>query len=125
MKKIGVFILVMLFSSMANAAFNGISHHSRANCGNNESISWDWTNNWWFWVNSDHLDARTGAKIHGLSSGWQLTWRNAMVHWGEGRGGWVVHGSHYMRDSSGRPQLVSDELVRDCSIYDGWWDRNK
>jgi hypothetical protein len=60
-----------------------------------------------------------------MSSNWQLTWRSAMVHWGEGRGGWLVRGQHYMADSRGNPVLVADETVSNCSIYDGWWDRNK
>jgi len=35
-----LFLFIVCFSN-AHAAFNGLSHHSRANCVNNESISWD------------------------------------------------------------------------------------
>lgn len=125
MKKIGIFMLILAMTGISYAGFNGVTHHSRANCANNESISWDWTQNWWFWVNSQHIDARTGAILHTLVSDWQLTWRNAMVHWGEGRGGWGVRGLHWMRDGRGNPVLMKDEYVTDCSIYDGWWDRDK
>ena len=125
MKKMVTFIAVLLLSNSIFAGFNGVTHHSRANCANNESISWDWTKDWWFWVNSEHINANTGAIVHAISSRWILTWRNAAVHWGEGRGGWLVHGAHYMLQSNGQPILVSDETVNDCSIYDGWWDKNK
>ena len=37
-----LFLFIACFSN-AHAALNGLSHHSRANCGNNESISWDAT----------------------------------------------------------------------------------
>ena len=125
MKKLIILALLILFSGAANAGFNGLTHHSRANCVNNESISWDWTKNWYFWVVSQHIDARTGDMIHELGTGWQLTWRSAAVHWGEGRGGWWVHGYHYMRLANGQLVLMAEETVADCSIYDGWWDKNK
>lgn len=126
MKKILVFCLLLLAVRQANAAINGISHHSRANCvGFNESVSWDWTHNWLFWVNSEHLDERSGALIHTIVSGWQTTWRNAAYHFPEGRSGWTVHGFHWMMYSNGQPFLAAEEYVDDCSIYDGWWDRNK
>jgi len=48
-----------------------------------------------------------------------------MVHWGEGTGGWAVQGMHWMMGSNGKPILMAQEYVTDCSIYDGWWDRNK
>lgn len=124
MKRIIIFLL-LAFSGFTYAGFNGVTHHSRANCANNESISWDWTANWYFWVNSQHINARTGEIVHTLVSYWQLTWRNAQVHWGEGKGGWRVHGTHYMMDARHNPILMNDEEVSDCSIYDGWWDRNK
>lgn len=125
MKKVIITLIALGVMGSAHAAFNGVSHHSRANCANNESISWDWTKNWWFWVNSQHIDARTGSVIHILVSQWQFTWRNAMVHWGEGRGGWRVYGIHWMIDVRGNPIEMAREDVYDCSIYDGWWDKNK
>ncbi len=120
MKKIGV-LLALLLSVNANAAFNMISHHSRANCGNNESISWDGRGPHLFWVNSLHV--WNGSPYCNMSSGWVNTWRNAQVHWGEGRGGWTVIGTHFMYDENNKPKQVQYEMVKDCSIYNGWWDR--
>lgn len=55
MKKILCGILTSVIFCNCFAGFNGVTHHSRANCANNESISWDWTRNWYFWVNSKHV----------------------------------------------------------------------
>lgn len=127
MKKVGTLLLTLSLSASAFAGFNGVTHHSRANCVNNESISWDWTHDWWFWVNSVHRDRYTGGIYHQLPSGWIVTWRNAMVHWGESRPGgrFEVEGLHYMMGPHNQPVLVAHEIVTDCSIYDGWWDRNR
>lgn len=122
MKRIGVFLLTIAISGIANAGLHNVTHHSRANCANNESISWELNHDWWFWVNSQHISLSTGAIIHTLVSGWQLTWRNAQVHWGEGTGGWQVHGIHWMMQGDGKPIQMAEEYVGDCSIYDGWWD---
>ena len=43
MKKIGIFLLILSITGSAFAGFNALTRHSRANCVNNESISWDWT----------------------------------------------------------------------------------
>ena len=112
-------------SGTSLASFTGLSHHSRANCSNNESITWDWTQSHWSWVNSDHYNQRTGALVHLMFSNWYYSWRNAEVHWGEGRGGWLVKGDHWMHDAKNNPVRVADEVVTDCSIYDGWWEKDK
>lgn len=119
-----VFFLTLLWTSSLFAGFNGLTVHSRANCVNNESISWDWTTYWVLFTTSDHCDLGSGALIHSIGTGWQSTWRSAAVHWGEGRGGWLVHGHHWINDH-GRVLPIGSETVNDCSIYDGWWDRNK
>jgi hypothetical protein len=121
MKKVGVLIATLVIGSNANAAFHGVSHHSRANCINNESISWDGDEAHWFWVNSTHVDTRRGTVVCAMSSNWINTWRNAMVHYGEGRGGWVVIGEHWMFDDKKQPKQMQYEMVKDCSIYNGWW----
>ncbi len=124
LKKAALIFAGVYISSISYGAFNGLSHHSRANCVNNESISWDWTTNWKLWVRSDHLNLSNG-KRHVFATGWQTTWRAAAVHWGEGRGGWSVYGMHYMVNRSGKSYLAQEETVVDCSIYNGWWDKNK
>ena len=59
---------------------------------------------------------------HSIGTGWQYTWRSAAVHWGEGHGGWIVHGYHWIKNSQGQIRPIGEEIVKDCSIYDGWWD---
>ena len=105
--------------SSANAGLHGLTHHSRANCVNNETISWHAGHNYWFWIVSRH---RNDNEDHQLVQDWTFTWRAAAVHWGEGKGGWSVEGHHWMKDNYGRPVEVANENVTDCSIYDGWWD---
>lgn len=121
MKKVSILLATLVIGNSAHAAFNMISHHSRANCGNNESISWDGTGPHSFWVNSTHVNLRTGKVVCAMSSGWIETRRNAMVHWGEGTSGWAVIGEHWMW-VNGKPKQVQYEMVQDCSIYNGWWD---
>lgn len=124
-KKFSVISLLLLlaFSSISKAGFNGLTMHSRANCANNESISWDATHTWHLATNSMH--AMHGKKYHEFGSGVERTKRSAAVHWGEGTGGWAVYGTHYILDDK------SNKIIRailsqsvDCSAYDGWWDWN-
>ena len=115
--------MVLFLCNTANAGFNALTIHSRANCANNESISWHFNHNYNLFTTSDHIDGRTGTVVHSVATGWQYTWRSAAIHWGEGRGGWVVHGYHWIKDESGRVICLGEETVSDCSIYDGWWDQ--
>lgn len=88
--------LPILYSQSSVAALINLS---RANCVNNESISWDPT-----------LRAHTGkvravheysdSTNHICGTGMQTSWRIAMIHWGEGTGGWTVWGKHTIYDSS-------------------------
>lgn len=126
MKKKLIILWVLLFAScIANAGFNGLTSHSRANCINNESISWDWTRKWVLWTDSLHVENRTGTIIHSIITGWQDTWRNAAVHWGEGKGGWGVQGNHWLLGANNEVIEIAHEYVDSCYIYDGWWDRDK
>jgi len=124
MKRIYLFFLAIALSQSAFAGWVELTHHSRANCINNESISWHRGNSYWLWVNSEHYDAKTGVRLHYVLTGWQFTWRAAAVHYGEGmRGGYKVHGTHWMpHPRTNVPRIVAEEWVWDCSIYDGWWD---
>lgn len=118
MKKACMFLLALTMSGTALAGLHGLTHHSRANCGNNETISWHAGHSYWLWVVSRH---RNEHEDHQVIQDWSLTWRAAAVHWGEGRGGWSVEGHHWMLDDYGRPVEITNEYVTDCSIYDGWW----
>lgn len=123
MKLNSLLLIMLIYSNAALAGFNGVTHHSRANCANNESISWDWNKNWYFWVKSEHT--HQNGTFHRQATGWVNTWRAAVVDWGEGRGGWKVEGWHWMLDQKGYAILKAHEIVYNCSIYDGWWDKNK
>jgi hypothetical protein len=130
MKKIGIFLVLVALNNSVFAGMFGLTHHSRANCVNNESISWYKGHNYWFWVNSEHYNKYTNQRLHYELTGWQFTWRAAAVHWGEASdpipgniypAPWRVHGTHWMLDSANRPHPTAEEWVDDCSIYDGWW----
>lgn len=113
-------MLLLLASTNCFAGLHSITHHSRANCGNNESISWHAGHSYWFWIVSRH---RGHNQDHQLVANWSVTWRSAAVHWGEGKGGWTVEGHHWMKENEwGMPYQVAEENVSNCSIYDGWWD---
>ena len=120
------YFTIFIFSVAVNAGFNGLTIHSRANCANNESIAWDWTHEWTLKTTSLHIYGNgTHIDSHSIDTGWETTWRNAAVHWGEGRGGWVVVGQHLREKDDNRIEYLGSESVNDCSIYDGWWDKNK
>jgi hypothetical protein len=125
MKRIGMFVLLLGMSCFASAGMNGYTNHSRANCTNNESISWDWTNYWWLMTRSDHYSLYSDQLKHIVQTERELTWRSAAVHWGEGGQGWKVHGFHWRHYTDGTYHLEAEEWITDCSIYNGWWDLKK
>ncbi len=97
-KAAAVMAVVCGLLSMAQNASAGITFFSRANCVNNESISWDWPgNNYWLWTFGYHYDNKFELWEQILSTGWEETYRSAAIHWGEGfRGQYTVFGDHYM-----------------------------
>lgn len=122
------FIFLILFLNLAYPGINGLTYHSRANCVNNETISWDLLEDHRLETASRH----TGVNYHSIVDSDRVTWRSAAVCWGEGRGGWNVEGWHYLWDDHGNKFGLQDnwhikqhEVVSDCSIYDGWWDHDK
>ena len=115
------------FAMNTHASLNGISDHSRANCANNESITWDGTDFHTLAVVSfhtrDYLKIMGQYSVHRVEAPWQPTWRSAAVHWGEGAtvGLYLVQGWHW--------EVIADQIVLrattstdNCSIYDGWWN---
>jgi len=115
-------ISLVIAANLSHASQNGLSIHSRNNCGNNESISWDGTKTHHLGTNSYHFHQNT--KSHPIGSGIAQTNRSAAVCWGEGTGGWVkVYGEHYLFQN-GNTKLIwlKTTEVTDCSIYDGWWE---
>lgn len=120
-------IFTLSLSSLAHAGFNGLTVHSRANCFNNESISWDATT--YRILATESLHAYDNKPIHWDGSGWENTWRSAAVCWNEAppsQHRWVVEGHHHLKAcwncSVGE---LGTTRVADCSVYNGWWDKNK
>ena len=125
--KIIIVTMMSLVSLPSFSAFDGISHHSRANCaGFNETTTWWLGHIFEARVKSFHYPyGKRGSteSMHVLSTKRANTWRHIAYHATESYGGdYSVIGNHYMY-SVGREKLVQSELVYDCDIYDGWWDR--
>lgn len=120
-----VFFLVLSVFSTSFAGLKKFTMHSRANCMNNESISWQAGHSMVLRTLSEHVSFDKEdfhvKDSHVIDTGWEHTWRSAAVHWGEGRGGWWVKGYHFRCIDDTAVYLKSEEVV-DCSIYDGWWD---
>lgn len=117
--------ILLTVSLHTNAGVWGTTAHSRANCANNESITW-WANhpNNWRVVSFHNFDYNNPSKgYHVVDTGMSNTWRQAAVHWNESYPGgrYLVTGFHYYMDR-GRQILDTTTKVDDCSIYDGWWD---
>lgn len=87
----------LLTSSILYAAPSqaGLIWFSRANCANNESITWDWPgNNYWLFTKSYHY--KNGYWRPTISTGWQYGFRSSAVDWGAGfAGGAYVVGDHW------------------------------
>lgn len=67
---------------------------------------------------------KTPKKYHHIDTGYATTWRQAAVHWGEGKtptGYYFVSGFHYLWDRN-HAWLFENTTTDNCSIYDGWWD---
>lgn len=102
--RIAAFLGVSLSGLAASMnAHADLTWFSRANCfSNNESISWHANNPKWLWTNSWHYYQgafqhceNSAGYICGYGSGWEYTWRSAVVHQFEGYGGWGVYGEHW------------------------------
>lgn len=115
-------ILLLVFSHSANAGLIAFTMHSRANCGNNESISWHAGHSYWLRTLSAHY-TEDGESYHTQDTSKEYTWRSAAVDWGEGISGqWIVYGFHYGYDEEDNMIFLDQTFASDCSIYDGWWD---
>lgn len=129
-KKITTVLLVSLLQvNSATAGVYDLTIHSRANCVNNESITWHLGHEYTLWIFATHYvnkgeDPYTGQ--HVVSSGHiEKTWRSAAVHWNEPAHypsvNWRVEGHHYMMMGY-TAYDIGTTVAYDCSIYDGWWD---
>jgi len=118
--KISLSICCILSICAAHSGFKFLTSHSRANCINNESITWWFEHSMTLRTRSTHY--YNNKFKHTIDTGWQNTSRSAAVHWGEGHGtGWYVHGEHWV--FTDRPTHWATTDATDCNIYDGWWDK--
>jgi hypothetical protein len=128
MRKIGKITgsILLCLSIEAHAGFWSNTAHSRANCVNNESITWNGSSTHsWRVVSFHNYDYNKPSKgYHYIDTGMGYTWRQAAVHWNESYPGgkYFVTGFHYFLDDYGRQILGWNTQASDCSIYDGWWD---
>lgn len=130
MKKIIIGIL-SCYCAFNFAGIKHITYHSRANCINNESITWHLGHSYNANTESLHrLYGKSGLmKSHTRVTGWEDTWRSASVCWNEGNDRsiklgqyWRVWGTHYLKNDKGSIFVAAKTQADDCSIYDGWWD---
>lgn len=121
MKKIIMLIVVLFLSETVYAGFKALTWHSRANCLTiNESITWEFNKKHTLRTISEHYNP-TDNDRHQFDTYWDITWRSAAIHFGEGYGGWIVNGHHQVYEDNKIKDLYTLN-VSDCKIYDGWWD---
>lgn len=113
----------ILTSPISNAGMVNLTSHSRANCvGFNESIDWDYGVPHLLNTVSNHFN-NNGRTVHEVRVGWAKTWRSAAYHFRtDDPTGYTVKGTHW-ESVNNRVYNIANEVVINCSIYDGWWDR--
>lgn len=121
MRCIGTLLGVGLLcgATMTHAGIFQTTVHSRANCLNNESITW-WLNHPYLWrVVSVHKSPWNS--MHDDSAGFDYNDRVAVVHWGEGMIAepWEVWGYHYLYDFSRNIPFDTTYAI-DCQFIEGW-----
>jgi hypothetical protein len=129
MQKFVLFCISIMLINTSHAAINGLSDHSRANCVNNEGITWDRTKAHSLAVVSFHTSDYMGRVgqygRHRLQTQWAKTKRAAAVCWGEGTtpaGYYLVQSWHWEGVAGVGEVLRATTSVDNCSIYNGWWD---
>jgi len=122
-----IIITLIVLSSITNNLIAGVyslTHHSRANCVNNETISWELGRSHLLQTVSvhHHYGSRGLDRGHTIIRGFEMTWRSAAVCYREGfEGGWKVWGGHFTKVNGIKTRLAST-FTENCSIYNGWWD---
>ncbi len=124
--KCSIALATSLFvSTISHAGFYSTTIHSRANCINNESITWfkDHYFNWHV-ISFHNYDVNHPSKgYHAVDTGKVYTWRAAAVCWGEAApgGSYFVKGFHYYIDR-GHEILDNTTEASGCGLDKGWWD---
>lgn len=108
-----------LLASTAHAGLDWTTVHSRANCLNNESITWWYLHPFNWRVVSIHAHKNGGQ--HAIDTGFRMWWRAHAIHWGEPimDGHWEVWGYHYLYEYSSVIPFDSTHATT-CNIIDGW-----
>lgn len=124
MKKIAAALFCLTVIQNSYAGFNGLTVHSRANCGGiNETISWDLLQPKLFQTQGEHIKANNYNDKHSMRSEEELTRRSAVIHWTESYkpGVYIVAGVHKITFQDGN-FIYAHTSASDCNLYDGWWD---
>jgi len=111
--------LMLLASTQSHAGVYGTTVHSRANCLNNETITW-WLYHPYNWrVVSGHVSAF--GQHHVIDSGFQYSWRSHAIHWGEGdlTNLWQVFGQHFLYEYS-KTVPFDTTYATFCDLIHGW-----
>lgn len=118
-RKITSFALLTLAVN-AHSGLYKTTVHSRANCLNNESITW-WYNHPFNWrVVSVHHQPPNGT-THTMDTGFNYNSRVAAIHWGEGSTlhAWEVWGYHFLYEYN--KKIPFDTTYANfCSFIEGW-----
>ncbi len=111
---------LLALSVNANAGLDWTTVHSRANCLNNESITWWYLHPYNWRVVSRHHHHKS-REDHYMDTGFAYTWRQHAIHWGEPipDGKWSVKGFHYLVDYS-EVTPFDFTYADDCDIIEGW-----
>lgn len=104
----------------AQAGLDWTTVHSRANCLNNESITWWYLHPYDWRVISRHHHLKTHEE-HYIDTGFKYTWRQHAIHWVESVAArqWEVFGYHYLYEYSKKVPF-DFTWADDCKIIDGW-----
>jgi len=116
--------LLVGITGVANAGMVATTANSRANCYNNESVTWFFNHPYDWRVFSVHYNIYHEG-THQIDTGYRYTWRQAAIHWGEAPLGdhrWTVSGYHFLADYGNGNIPFDKTYAHDCSIYNGWWD---
>lgn len=123
-KKYCILIFFLFLNMESFAGFHSLTANSRANCVNNESITWHANHYYWMRVISFHN--YNHIQQHVIDTFQVFTCRAAAVCWAEAPKGqgdpWDVYAYHLMYDNWGKEYIYKITSTNDCDIYNGWWD---
>ncbi len=133
MKKCLLFF-ALFYSTVSIAGWTRLTHHSRANCANNESISWHFGESYTsLYVKSVHRDVTAQGFVHvkcgtsddkGRCKYRENASREAAICWGEAPFPefeiWDVEGLHsWSQEKTGDSGIIKTK-ANDCNTGEGW-----